>query len=72
MISAHNLKQNGREGFAKNIRSLTDGSLDPKEVWEPLKAFEKTSRKWVNSNPYIALGIAATIGVTLGCLIKRR
>ncbi|TWT61397.1 hypothetical protein Pan54_21330 [Rubinisphaera italica] len=72
MISAHNLKSNGIEGFAKNIRSHSNGPLDPKEVWDPLKAFEKTSRKWVSSNPYIALGIAATIGVTLGCLIKRR
>ncbi len=72
MISAQRQNQNGIRGLANSVRSLADGSINSKEVWEPLKAFEKTSRNWVSANPYIALGIAATIGVTVGCLIKRQ
>lgn len=41
-------------------------------VKEQCGKFEESAVNWIRQNPAIALGIAATIGVTLGWLLKRR
>lgn len=31
-----------------------------------------SAEDWIGNRPFLCMGIAMTIGVTLGCLIKRR